>query len=222
MISFNYSEAEINCLRNFSTINASMIMEPEGFKVINTSKSVIAYYSFEKPYDFESYGIYETSDFLAAIGAMSTPQIEVNPKYLTITDGTSKLKYFTTAKTLLPEVPDVATKFNKLTYDLDFTITADKLAALLKMATILKSKYIFLESVDKNIRITAGDELDSSNNNYEILIDVGVKASTLKTPAKLLLTDFKIMPGEFKVLLTPAICKWENMSGIEYYIRCQS
>lgn len=221
-MSFNYTEAEINVLKNFATINPSMILDPTGFKVINTSKSVIGNYSFAKPYDFEEYGIYEATDFLAALGAMDNPQIEVKDKYIVIVDGTSKLKYFTTAKDLLPVVPDVGKKFDTLEPELDFSITSDKLAALLKMAGILKSKYIFFESDKKKIRITAGDELESSNNNYEVIIESGIKANKLSSPVKIILADFKILPGEYKVQLHPKISKWENMTGVTYFVSCQA
>jgi len=215
---FMYTESEINCLKNFSTINTSMILEPDGFKVINNSKSVIGFCKFETPYEYEPFGIYETSEFLTALGAMDKPQVEVNAKYLNIVDGDASLKYFTTAKDLLPTVPDVGKKFDALECELEFTITADKLAFLLKMATILKSKYIFFESDKKKIRLTAGDELNSSSNNYEVTIEEGIKSNSLTAPVKVVLADFKIMPGAYTVKLSTKISKWSNTNGIDYFI----
>ncbi|NCP97674.1 hypothetical protein GW820_02185, partial [archaeon] len=91
--SFMYTDTEITVLRNFSSINTSMVLKGTGFSVINNSKSVIGNFEFEQPYDYESFGIYETSEFLTALNAMKDPKIVVSEKYLTIMDGTSKLKY---------------------------------------------------------------------------------------------------------------------------------
>lgn len=216
---FMYSDSEINVLKSFSQINASMILNPGEFSVINNSKSVIGEYKFEKEYDYESFGIYEASEFLTALGAMDKPVIEVDAKSLTIIDGEAKLKYFTTAKDLLPAVPDVGKKFATLDCELDFTISADKLAFLLKMATILKSKYLFFETEKKKIRITAGDELtNSSSNNYAVDISEGIKANKLDGAIKIVLADFKIMPGAYEVKLSSKISRWTGTNGVVYYI----
>jgi hypothetical protein len=215
---FNFTETEINVLKNFASINPSMVFEGTGFKVINNSKSVIGLYPFAKSYDFPTFGIYECSEFLTALGAMDKPQIEVEAKQITIVDGTNRLTYYTTATDLLPVVPDVGSKFSKLDCELEFTITADKLAYLLKMATILKSKYLFFESDKKCIRITAGDELATSQNNFEALIEGGITANRLTAPVKIILADFKILPGEYAVKLSPKISKWSNLTGIDYFV----
>lgn len=215
---FSFSETEINVLKNFSTINPSMVIDPTGFKVINNSKSVIGNYPFAKAYDFPVFGIYETSEFLTALGAMEKPQIEVEAKAINIVDGTNKLTYYTTATDLLPAVPDVGAKFDKLDCELEFTITADKLAYLLKMATILKSKYLFFESDKKVIRITAGDELATSQNNFEAVIEGGITANRLTAPVKVILADFKILPGEYAVKLSTKISKWSGTNGVDYFV----
>lgn len=219
---FMYTDEEIVILKNFSSINASMILSGDGLSVINNSKSVIGVKNFDTPHDHEPFGVYETSEFLTAIGAMKDPKIIVSDKYLTIMDGSAKLKYFTTAQDLLPKVPDVAKKFAGLDCDLDFTITADKLAFVLKMATILKSKFLFFETDGKKIRITAGDELASSNNSYVIEIEDGIEANKLEGPVKITLDFFKLLPGDYKVSLSPKISKWESTNGIIYYVGCSA
>ena len=47
-------------------------------------------------------------------------------------------------------------------------------------------------------------------------------AAKLAAPAKIILADFKILPGEYKAQLHPKISKWENMSGVDYFVSCQA
>jgi len=217
-MSFQFTEKEITVLKNFAGVNPSMIVDAKGFKVINNSKSVIGFYDFDKEYSFEDFGLYETNEFLTIIGAMGNPEIDVNEKYLTIANGKDKVKYFTTAQNLLPKVPNVANKFKDIECELQFTISADKLNLILKMAGILKSKYIFFESDKKKIRITAGDELESSGNNFEVVLEEGITANNLKEAVKITLADFKIIPSEYKVELSTKISKWTSTLGVEYFV----
>ena len=111
--SFSFDDKTIKVLANFAAINPSMIIQPDKLSVINTTNSCIGFYPFATSYDFEEFGLYEAPEFLSAIGVFDTsPNIEVNDKYLMISGKNDKLKYFTTAKNLLPNVPDVGAKFD--------------------------------------------------------------------------------------------------------------
>jgi len=217
-MSFQFTSKETEVLKNFAGINPSMIVESKGFKVINNSKSVIGFYNFEKEYDFVAFGLYETNEFLTIVSALGTPDIEVSEKFLSIVNGKDKVKYFTTAQNLLPKVPNVGKKFEDLECELEFNIPADKLNLLLKMAGILKSKYLFFETDKKKIRITAGDELESSGNNFEVLLEEGITSNNLKEPVKITLADFKIIPSEYQVKLSTKISKWSSTLGVDYFV----
>ena len=52
-MSFQFSTKELEVLKNFASINQSMIVEQTGFKVKNNSNSVLGFYTYDKPYEFE-------------------------------------------------------------------------------------------------------------------------------------------------------------------------
>jgi len=216
---FSFSEVEINVLKNFASVNPSMVISPEGLGVINTAKSVIANYPFAKPYAFEEFGVYEVPELLSVLGALSNPVIEANDKYLLIKDGESKTRYFTTAKDLLPKVPAVENKFSQVKCELDFTLPAEKLAALFKMAAIIKAEWLFLESDGKKIRLTVGKELDTSSNTFDVTITADIAANDLEKPVKVPLSDLKVLPGGYDVKISTAgISRWTADVGATYYI----
>lgn len=218
---FSFDEKTIKVLANFASINPSMVIQPDKLSVINNSNSCVGFYPFSEPFDFEEFGLYESPEFLSALSIFdTTPNIDVKDKYLEISGKNSKLKYFTTAKDLLPNVPDVGAKFAKVKPELEFTLTADKLAVINKTASIFKSKFIFFETSKKKILITIADELEGSNNSYEILIEDDIEVNDLKEPVKISLDDFKILPGEYKVTLSSKISRWSNLNGAVYYLAC--
>lgn len=221
MTPFSFDDKTMKVLANFSAINPSMIIQPDKLSVINNTNSCIGLYPFAKGFDFEEFGLYEAPEFLSALSVFDTPpNIEVKDKYLSISSKDNKLKYFTTAKNLLPTVPDIESKFSKVQCGLEFTLSADKLALINKISSILKSKYIFFETQKKKILITIANELESSNNSYELFIEDDITTNELSEPVKIELNDFKILPGEYKIALSTKISKWANLNGATYYLAC--
>lgn len=230
MTQFNFEETQLKVLANFATINPQMLIEPDKFSVISPSKSVLANYKFTTPFNFESFGLYNTSDFLSVLSAMKKAQIDVKDKLLYITSDSDKLTYYTSAKELVPKVPDTDSVFNSLIYDIDISLPADRLAIALKMSPLLKAEYMFFETDNKRVKITIGSELESSQNSFEILVEDGIKINQLSEPVRIALADFKVLPGEYKVGIAKKEVKgkfkyfsrWENLNGVTYFIATEA
>lgn len=216
---FMFSTSELKILGNFGSINQSIVINPDKIEVINVGSSVIAKYPYDTPYNFDSFGIYEISDFLGILNVLNKPNIEVKDSYLNIIGSNNdKVRYFTTAKELIPKVPSIEEKFNKMNCELQFALPADKLAYIMKMASILKSKFIFFETENDRIRITVGDDLDSSANNYELYVEDGITNNVLDKPVKISIEDFKILAGEYEIKISKKISRWTNLNNVVYYI----
>jgi hypothetical protein len=196
-----------------------MIINPSKFSVRSTSKSCIGIYEPAESYEFEEFGIFEVSDFLAALNSLKSPSIEVNDKFLTISDGKQKFKYFTTAKDLLPVVTINLEKVNAVDFDLDFDLPAEKLNILMQSANIVKASKVFFETSKKKIIITVAEELDSSSNSFEISIEEGIEKNSLAKPVCIPISDLKLHSGDYTVKISPKISKWTNLGcKLDYYI----
>lgn len=217
-VGYSFNDKTLKVLANFASINPSLIVYGDKLAVINNSKSVIGEYKFDEPFDFESFGLYECGEFLQAYQAFDKPSFTVDDKYVLISGAVDKLKYYTTAQELIPKVPNVSDKFEKVDCDLVFSLSADKLALLNKMAGIIKSKFIFFETDGDAIRLTVGDELESSANTYNIAISDGIQTNKLDQPVKIALSDFKILPGDYEIKISSKISKFSSTFGVEYYI----
>lgn len=219
-MSFTFKDTEIAVLKNLSSINPSMVIEPTRFSVINESKSVVSYYQFDDSYDYEEFGIYEVPEFLSVLATLKNPTIEPKEKYLIIGDTNSKFKYFTTSKDLLPKVFDVKSKFAKVKCPIEFDISSEKLQLIYKTANILKADYVFVQSDEKKVRLTVANELNSSSSSFEITIEDGIKTNELADKViKIPICDMKLYQGDYTVQIAEKISCWKNIMGnLEYYI----
>lgn len=226
--SFKMPEKIVSVLKNFSQLNPSLVISPDKVEVISTHKSAIGTYTFDEPLPMEDVmGLYDTSEFLSILSIYKTPDLTVSEKKVIISEGSSKVIYFTTASSLLPKVlvqnkynaDDIRTRINSLECEIDFVLPAEKLNMLLKMSSLLKSESIFFESVDGIIRITVGDQLESSNNTWEIDITTDVNASTLEGALKLNVSDLRLIPSDYKVKISSkGMSSFVSSLGVEYFI----
>lgn len=219
-----FTETELLILKNFASINNSQIIHPDGFKVRNNAKSVVAYYDFANPYAFEAFGIYEIGELLSVLQAIKDPTLTVKEKFIVLQSESEQIKYFTSPLEVIPDVPDVTKKFAELECEIKFDLPADKLAMIFKMANVLKAKFVFVESDKKDVRLVVANQLESSNNLYEVQLK-GVTSNVIPKGEgfKIPLIDMSLLPGDYTVeLSTKNISKWENHNGVAYYIGCKA
>ncbi|MED7634195.1 UNVERIFIED_CONTAM: hypothetical protein DVV46_11130, partial [Lactobacillus paragasseri] len=123
----------INVLKNFGSINPSVLIKRTETVVRNNAKSCIGIYRHKEELEIgESTGIglYDAGDFLSIYSAYKQPEFEVNEKYVTISEGKSKVKYFVQAESMIPAVPfdaktncySIENKFAKVTPEAEFVI----------------------------------------------------------------------------------------------------
>jgi len=221
----NFSESELAILRNFAKINPTQIIKPDHFGAKDPSNSIIGHYKFETAYDFEPFGLYEVPMFLQALETFDHPDIEVLNDRLVISEGNSKITYFTSPLDLIKssEAPDLSKKFSKLDCELDFDLSADKLATIHKTASIFKAQYLFLESDDDAIRLTvSSDSPGTSANSFDVVIRDNIRANNLDDVIlKIPFTEMRVLPGDYTVQASAKkISKWSCFNNVDYYIGC--
>lgn len=219
----NFTESELQILRNFSRINPSMIIKPTGLGAREPSNSIVGIYNFEETYDFEPFGIYEIPMFLQAIDTFDKPQLEVKKDRIVISEGSSKIQFFTTPIDLLKNavIPEIDSKFDAVQPELDFDLSADKLATIQKTASVFKAKYLFLESDGDSVRLTvSSDSPGSSANSFDIVIRDNIRINDLgDTVLKIPLSELRIVAGDYCVkATTKKISKWECFNGVKYFV----
>lgn len=221
-MAFNFTETELAVLKNFSSINPSIIISNDNFKIKNEANSVIAKYVFEKPYEFDSFGIYNLPEFISVLSSLKKPEINVLEKFLTISDVKSKFKYFTTAKELIPEVAfeNVEKNFSeKLTTKIKFTLTSEHQAMIMKTGPLLKAEYLYIETKGDRILMTIANSLEDSHSNFEIVVDEGIEVNNSEMPIKLPVAELKLFRGIYIVDMNERMAKFSNtIESVKYFI----
>ena len=134
-------------LNNFQGINSNIALGEEGgfIRTMSTSKTLMskAHVAFDSPYPF---GIYDLGEFLACLNMFDDPTLDFDPdqKFVTITDGITKFKYFFSDIDILT-VPtkDIDLACN----DITLTLTLNELTQLRKASATLKANTL---SIRKN------------------------------------------------------------------------
>lgn len=226
---FTLPEKLVTVLKNFSQLNPSLIIYPDKVEVISTHKSCIGIYPFEEPLPFEgTLGLYDTPSFLQVLSFYKNPSIKKNPSNIIVSEGSSKATLLTTADEMLPKVlvqnkytpDDVKKRLGSVGCDLEFVISAEKLNMLLKMSSLLKSEFIFFETDNDNIRITVANQLEASNDSWELSITgEDVTTNSLETPIKISVSELKLIPSDYKIgISAKGMSQWESAIGVEYLI----
>ena len=229
-MSFKVNEKMMAVLKNFSQINVQVCIEADKVEVINGSFSVIGSYKFDEPLPItKELGIYELNEFIAVMSAYKNPDITEHDKFIVISEGSSKMKYWINAKSMLPKIliqnkytpADIRERLDSVGCELEFVLPAERLNMLMKMASLIKAEWIFFESVDGKIRITIGDALESSHNTWEMEIDSDIKSNTLTKPMKCNMGEFRVMSSDYNVRISSkGMSIWKNALGVEYFIGC--
>jgi hypothetical protein len=215
-----FTDLEMKILDNFSDINSELFISPTKIEIINVPRSVVATYEFDTPHSFEGFGVYSLPDFLSVLKVMDKPEFDPKDGYLDIVDAkNSRLKYKTQAESLLPVIMDMKSEFALLDEKMKFSLSADRLAVINKMANILKSAFIFFETKGKKIQITVGDELENSLNNFQFDIEDGIKLNQADNPIKIPIADFKVQAGEYEIVACEEAIKFTNLNNVVYYIK---
>lgn len=219
---FKFSQQETDILKNFCTINPQIIIQPNRLQVKNSATTIIAIHDLVAPYDIDtSFGIYDMPNLLSVLSVYKSPSITLSEDAirLLIKEGKCSNNYKTHAKELIDAVPDARKKFATLDITLDFVFPQEKLVMLKKMADLQKSAFIFFESIEGAIRVTVGDELESSDNTWEVILVDNIVINELSKVVKTNVADLKLIMCDYHVQIAEyGMSKWESSVGVEYYI----
>ena len=78
------SKRTINILKNFSTINQSVLFTTGNtVRTINQAKTLMAQTTLAETFPFE-FGIYDLNQFLGVVSLFDEPALDFNQKYVTV------------------------------------------------------------------------------------------------------------------------------------------
>jgi len=186
----------LNILKNFATINPSIIVKPGNtLKTISTSKTILA--RAEVPDTFEyPFAIYNLSQFIGCISMFTDPDLDFEESSVTISDGKNKIVYHYADSSIILAPPDK--DINIPSVDAEFKISATDIPSVAKALSILELTEIAIVGDGDNIFIRAIDSKNASSNQYSV--KVGATDKIFKAIFKP--DNLKMIPDDYIVTLS--------------------
>ena len=191
------SESTLSLLKNFSTINQSILFkEGNKLRTISVMKNILAEATIEEdlPKDF---GIYDLSQFLNGLGLHESPQLDFeNEGHVIIKEGKSRSKYFFADPGCIITPPDKSLELPS--EDVTFELRTDQLDKLLKAAGIYQLPDLAVVGDSNGVKIVVRDKKNETSNDFSIT--VGESSDIFSFNFKV--ENIKILPGTYEVVVS--------------------
>ena len=191
------SDKTLNLLKNFSSINQSILFKKgSSLKTISVMKNILAEATIEEdlPTDF---GIYDLNQFLNGLGLHHDPDLDFeNQGHVVIREGRSRTKYFFADPQVIVTPPEK--EITLPTEDVSFELSTSHLDKLLKAAAIYQLTDLAVVGGDGVVKIVVRDKKNDTSNDFSIV--VGETESTFSFNFKV--ENIKILPGTYDVVVS--------------------
>ena len=213
------SKKTLDVLKNFSTINSSIVFRKGStVRTISNAENILAKFTGEEvfPVDF---AIYDLSQFLSGISLFSDPQLEFdNENFVSIRGGRQSARYFfSDPEITLKSAPEKNVKFPGS--DLQFNLTGEDLIALQKASAVYSLPDLTFQSIEGHdeIKLILRDKENDTSNTYDITV-AGCSTGTYTLDLKI--ENIRLLPGDYTVKVSQhLISEWTNVNtDLTYYI----
>ncbi len=190
------SDKTIKVLKNFSSINQSMLFRTGSIiRTKSTTDTIAAQAVVEEMFPFE-FGIYDLNQFLSVTSLFEDPEFDFQENHVTISSGDSSSNYYYTDKDMIVAPKDITPEFQKA---LGFNLTESDVKSLVQAANVMQLPNIVIESKsdEQEIIITARDSKNPTSNNFTRKVGETMLSTSFKYV--LLVENIKLLPHSYDV-----------------------
>ena len=203
-------------IKNFAGINSNLLLK-SGNKLatISSQKNVMADATVTET--FPDFGIYDLNEFLGAMSLFDDPELDFQEKYVSISQGSMKIKFFAADASVLV-APQKAITFPEA--EINFTMTAAMLNMINKTASVLRASDVSIVGDGTTITAVVGDKKNVTGNSFSE--PVGATDKTFKVNLKV--ENLKMLPGDYEVSISSKkISRFKSPSSdLVYYVAVEA
>jgi hypothetical protein len=215
------SESTVDVLKNFSTINPSLVFKQGNLlRTVSPQKNILAssVVAEQFPVDF---AIYELNQFLGLTSLFENGDIQFNQKDLEISEGSSKCKYTYTDPSMVTAPPDKDLVLPSS--EVNFDMSKETLKRVVNAANQLGLPEIAVRGDGTTIGLVATDSKNPSTNEYS----VAVTSSTVEAPLEkfcfIFKTDnFKFISDDYVVQISSKGISHFKGERVEYWVATEA
>ena len=191
------SESTLSLLKNFSTINQSILFKQGNkLRTISVMKNILAETTIDEelPRDF---GIYDLGQFLNGLSLHNSPELDFQEdNYVVIKEGRSRSKYFFADPQVIVTPPE--RPMNLPSEDVTFDLSTDQLDKLLKAAAIYQLPDLAVVGANGVVKIVVRDKKNDTSNDFAITVGETDKQFSFNFKVE----NIKILPGNYEVVVS--------------------
>ena len=209
------SDNTISLLKNFSTINQSILFKTGNkLRTISVMKNILAEATINEalPKDF---GIYDLNQFLNGHSLHQSPELDfTNDEYVVIKEGKARSKYFFADPSVIVAPPDKPITLPS--EDVSFVITSQQLEKLKKAASVYQLPDISAIGGGCVIKLVTRDKKNDTSNDFSIVVGETTNEFVFNFKEE----NLKIVPGSYDVVVSSKLLsRFTNQSyDVVYYI----
>ena len=200
-VAMKLSESTLSLLKNFSTINQSILFKQgTRLRTISLMKNILAEatVSEELPKDF---GIYDLGQFLNGLSLHNSPELDFQEdNYVVIKEGRSRSKYFFADPQVIVTPPEK--EMTLPSEDVSFELSTDQLDKLLKAAAIYQLTDLAVVGGNWVVKIVVRDKKNDTSNDFAITVGETSNYFCKNFSFNFKVENIKILPGNYEVVVS--------------------
>ena len=185
------SDKTLMLLKNFSTINQSILFKPKDFCV------------------------YDLNQFLNALSLHQKPELDFkNDGYTVISEDRARSKYFFADPNVIVSPPEK--EITLPTEDVCFQLNTNQLDKLLKAAAVYQVPDLSVIGKDGSISIVVRDKKNDTSNHFSVTVGETINDFVFNFKVE----NIKILPGSYNVVVSSKLlsCFTNTDIDVKYYI----
>ena len=209
------SESTLSLLKNFSTINQSILFKKgTRLRTISVMKNILAEATIteEFPKDF---GIYDLNQYLNGLSLHNDPELDFEAdNYVVIREGRSRSKYFFADPSVIITPPDKTLTLPD--ESVSFELSTDQLDKLLKAAAIYQLPDLAVVGSAGVVKVLVRDKKNDTSNSFSIVVGETDKEFSFNFKVE----NIKILPGSYNVVVSSKLLSRFTSANhdLTYYI----
>ena len=209
------SKPTIEVLRNFCSINKSIVIKP-GNKIstLSINKNILAIADVEESFDTQI-SIYDLGVFLGGLSLFDSPKIDTTQSnYVTVSDqrGKSKTRFFYADPDIITQAPEK--EITLPSEDVKFRLEAGVLKQLGQAASVYQLPDLCLFGSQGYMHLCVTDKKNDTSNSYSV--EVGETQEEFCYCFKV--ENLKLLGGDYDVSVSKHNVALFKGDGIKYFI----
>lgn len=210
------SKETVALFKNFAGINSNLLLK-SGNKLatISAQKNVMADATVSET--FPDFGVYDLNEFLGAMSLFEDPELDFQDKFVSISQGSMKIKFFAADASVLT-APQKAITFPEA--EINFSMSSAMLNMIQKTASVLRAADVSIIGDGSTITAVVGDKKNATGNSFSET--VGTTDKSFKVNLKV--ENLKMLPGDYDVSISSKkISRFKSPSSdLVYYVAVEA